>query len=400
MISFQSPPTDLTGYNPVKTATEGQWYDAEAGNRAVEFIESYCCHVKGHLAGQPLLLEQWQADIIRTMFGWKNEDSTRRYRVSYIEVSRKNGKSILIAAIALYMLFCDGEPGAEIYSAASDRDQAALVFNMSASMIRKCPELDKRSKVLDSVKRIVFEESFFRAIPADVSGSHGYNAHAIFADELHAWDRHGHEFWHVLGTSTGARLQPLMVAITTAGYDRHSVCWEQHEYARRVRDGELDDAAFLPVLYFADEDEDWIDPKVWARANPNLGISISEDYLARECKRAQDSPIYENAFRRLHLCQWTEQDVRWLQMDKWRASSTIGKTEGEYEAWCEELRGCECYGGLDLSTSIDLTCLALVFKHDDKIKVMPTFWVPEERIQDRVSRDKVPYDVWLRQGWL
>lgn len=386
----RAKPRELAGYRPDATAG-GCKYDPIAAGHAVEFIETFCCHVKGKLSGKPLLLERWQKDIVKTLFGWKLENGNRRYRKAYIEVPRKNGKSTLMAAIGLYMLFCDNEAGAEIYCAASDKDQASLVFNIGAMMIRKAPAMDGRCKVRDSMKRVIFQDSFLRAIPCDVSGAHGYHAHAILADELHAWGSHGHEFWTVLDTSVGAREQPLTVAITTAGYDRRSICWEQHEYARRVRDGVIEDESFLPVLYFAEDDEDWTDPEVWKKANPNLGVSLSLEYMERKCKEAQETPRLENDFRRLHLDQWTQQAVRFLQMKDWRSC-------GEP---LRKLDGMTCFGGLDLSSTKDTTAWVMVFPQPDgTVDVLPRIWVPEGRIDVLEKVDRVPYCQWVRDGFM
>jgi len=358
-------------------------FDPDAANRACEFFDQLC-HVKGPMAGKPLTLEEWQAeDIIRPLFGEKREDGTRRYRQAYIEIPRKNGKSTLCAALACYMLFCDRpvEMGAEVYSAASDRDQASLVFDPACEMIRQCPMLNERAKIRKSVKRVTFEEtnSFYRAIASDVHGAHGFNASCIILDEAHA--QRGRDFYDALTTSVGARRQPLFIAITTAGHDKSSVCWELHQYAKGVKEGRIDDPTFLPVIYAADPEDDWTDPATWSKANPNLGVSISQEYMEEQCVKARESAAYENTFRRLHLNQWTEQSVRVIPMESWRDCPA--------EATEETLEGERCFAGLDLASTRDVTALTLVFPQEEgRFSVLPYFFVPEEIRTDRDRQDR------------
>lgn len=362
-------------------------------NRAVEFIEICCRHVKGELAGQPFLLAPWQREIIRGMFGWERRDNhTRLFREVYIEVPRKNGKSSMGAAIALYLLFADGEQGAEIYSCAADTDQAAIIFGVAKGMVEQDPDL---KSVSESWRRsIVYKANSYHVLSAEAPSKHGKNSSGILFDELHA--QNSRELFDVLKTSTGARRQPLLVMFTTAGFDRHSICWEVHEYAQKVIDGTVNDAAFLPIIYGADEKDDWTNEKTWRKANPNFGVSIKEDYIRGECEKAKVTPAYENTFRRLHLNQWTQQDVRWLQMTEWDACAT---PPVNYDM----LHGRRCFGGLDLASTTDIAALALIFPPmmgDEVFTVLPFFWIPEDSMHDRVRRDRVPYDVWQREGYL
>jgi len=366
-------------------------YSKEKADAAIKFI-SALKFTKGEWAGRPFILQPWQKKFIRKLFGYVNKDGTRRYRTAYLEIPRKNGKSELAAAIALYLLFADGEPGAEIYSAAADREQASLVFNAAATMVRKSKWLSGISRIVDSQKRIVFykKNSFYRAISSEAYSKHGFNAHAVVYDELHVAPNR--DLWDTLQTSMGARRQPLMLAITTAGYDRNSICWEVHEYARQVRDGVIKDPSFLPVIYSADPEDDWTDEKVWAKANPNLGVTIKLDFLRQECQRAKEIPAYQNTFRRLYLNQWTQQDTRWIDMEAWRECG--GKVD------YEELANLRCWAGVDLSTTTDISSCALVFEPDSDgvVHVLSYNWVPRENIAARVRRDRVPYDLWAQQG--
>jgi len=383
-----TPPDDINGYSPL-LHSDGFTWDKDAANRAVGFIEHHCRHTKGELAGKNLILEQWQANFVGTLFGWKRPDGSRRYRKSSIWVPRKNGKTTLLAAIGLLMLCGDGEQGAEIYSAASNRDQATLMHSIACSMVRRDPDLSKVLRVLKSMKRINYEagDSFYRAIPCEAGSAHGFNPHAILADEVHTWDHHARDFWSALNTGYGARLQPLALSISTAGYDRESLAYELFDYACKVRDG-LEDPHFLPVLYFADEDDDWADPETWQKANPNYGVSVSPDFLEAECKQAKELPSRENDFRQLYLNQWTEQETRFIPMDKWH------ECQGEYP----ELDKLDCFGGIDLSSTVDLTAFVLVFPLNGSYFVKAWHFIPDYGAKKREDRDRVPYRQWQQQG--
>lgn len=364
-------------------------FDRLKAERALRFIETLR-HTKGGWAGKPISLMGWQRDIISRLFGTINPDGTRQYRTCYIELPRKQGKSTLAAAVALYLLFADHEAGAQIYSAANDRGQAALVFNDASAMTRQSAALMKRARIIDSQKRIVYhgQNSFYCAISAEAYSKFGYDSHGIIYDELHAApDR---ELWDVLTTSTGSRRQPLTLCITTAGYDRNSICWEQHDYACKVRDGIIADPTFLPIIYAAPEDADWTDEKVWHDCNPALGVFRSLEEMRTTCKKAQETPALEMTFRRLYLNQWTSSVERWLPMDKWDACA------GDVNLEC--LKGKPCYAGLDLAATTDLAALSLVFPREDGYDVLMRFWIPGDTAHDKERKDRVPYALWSRQG--
>jgi len=367
-------------------------FDERAASVAVAFFEQLLHHSKGEWAGQPFSLQSWQRKLVRDVFGWKREDGSRRYRKIYIEVPRKNGKSVMSAGIGLYLLFADGEPGAEVYSAAADREQAGIVFNEAKAMVEDSPKLLKRADVYKHSIVVDETRSFYRVLSADAFTKHGLNAHGVVIDELHA--QPNRELFDVLVTSTGARRQPLIVMITTAGYDRESVCWEQHEYAMKVQRGVIDDPEWYVAIYAADEQDDWRDPAVWHKANPNLGVTVKVSYLEAECKRAEQVPAYQNTFRRLHLDQWTQQETKWLDLAMWDA--------------CGEpvdvalLAGAKCYGGLDLASSSDIAAFLLCFPsepgEDEGYTFLPHFWIPKENMVQRALKDRVPYDAWVRDG--
>ena len=356
----------------------------------IEFFGSLY-HTKGEWAGKPFTLEPWQAEIVRKVFGTLRPDGTRQYRTVYIEVPRKNGKSTLAAGLALYLLYADGEPGAEVYSAAADRDQAAIVFEQAKAMIEGNEQLTEASEVYRRSVVVPSKGRAYKVLSADAPTKHGLNAHGIIFDELHA--QPNRDLWDVLTTSTGARRQPLVVAITTAGYDRHSICWQIHDYAIKVRDGIIKDESFLPVIFAADADDDWTSEETWKKANPGIGSTVKLDYLRQECERAKEIPAAQNTFRRLHLNQWTEQADRWIDMAVW--DRNVGDVADAV------LLGRPVFMGFDAASTTDLTALALLFPLEDgRFALRARFWMPEENVRKRVHRDRVPYDVWIRDGFI
>lgn len=353
--------------------------------RAIRLVNQLT-HTKGPFAGQPFNLRPWQVRILKQLFKTQ-KDGRRQYRTCLLMLPRKNGKSELCAALAIYFLLFDGETGAEVYSAAADKDQAALVFNVAAQMIRNDAELDAQCEIIDSQKRIVHRKSgsFYRAISAEAYSKHGFNASVVIYDELHAAQTR--ELWDVLSTSQGARSQPLMMAITTAGYDRHSILWELYAHAKKVQERPSLDPTFLPILYEAPIDADWTDEKIWRKANPALGDFRSLEEMRIAAARAKEIPAQENVFRRLYLNQWTEQAARWIAMPAWDACLVARERSS--------LRGRRCYVGMDLSSTKDLTALVAIFPDDDGgFDVLPHFFMPSDGIRERVNRDRVPYDQW------
>ena len=374
---------------------KGSYYDKDAADYAVNFIECLC-HTKGTWAHKPFKLIPWQEQIIRDIFGILKPNGYRQFTEAYIEIPKKQGKSELAAAVALLLTCGDGEERAEVYGCAADRQQAAIVFNVAADMVRMCPALAKRVKILDSQKRLIYlpTGSIYQVLSADVSNKHGFNSHGVIFDELHA--QPNRKFHDVMTKGSGdARAQPLFFNITTAGNDTKSICYEIHQKAKDILEGRKIDPTFYPVIYGADEDDDWTDPKTWMKANPSLGITVDIEKVKAACESAKQNPGEENSFRQLRLNQWVKQAVRWMPMEKWdKCAFAVSE---------EALEGRVCYGGLDLSSTTDITAFVLVFPpedEDDKYIVLPYFWIPEDNLDLRVRRDHVPYDVWERQGSL
>ena len=389
------PMRKLKKYKPTKFMAKASHYDKDAADYAVMFIESLC-HTKGTWAGKPFELIDWQEQIIRDLFGVLKPNGYRQFNTAYIEIPKKQGKSELAAAVALLLLCGDGEERAEVYGCAADRNQAKIVFDVAVDMVRFCPALSKRVKILESQKKITYlpTNSSYQVLSADVANKHGFNTHGVIFDELHT--QPNRKLFDVMLQGSGdARMQPLYFLITTAGNDTNSICYEVHQKAIDIAEGRKVDPTFYSIIYGAAEDEDWTDPEVWKKANPSLGITVGIDKVKAACESAQQNPGEENAFRQLRLNQWVKQSVRWMPMEKWDACAfTVSE---------DDLEGRICYGGLDLSSTTDITAFVLVFPpmdEEDKYYVLPYFWIPEETLDLRVRRDHVPYDLWERQGVL
>lgn len=370
-------------------------YDQRAADYAVSFIEALS-HTKGSWAGKPFELIDWQEQIIRDVFGILKPNGYRQFNTAYVEIPKKMGKSELAAAVALLLTCADGEERAEVYGCAADRQQASIVFEVAADMVRMCPALNRRVKLLASTKRLIYlpTNSFYQVLSAEAYSKHGFNIHGVVFDELHT--QPNRKLFDVMTKGSGdARMQPLYFLITTAGSDTNSICYETHQKALDILEGRKHDATFYPVIYGAKEDDDWTDPKVWKKANPSLGITVSIDKVKAACESAKQNPAEENSFRQLRLNQWVKQAVRWMPMLKWDICA--------FPVDAASLEGRVCYGGLDLSSTTDITAFVLVFPpadEDDKYRVLPSFWMPEDNIDLRVRRDHVPYDLWVRQGHL
>lgn len=380
-----------------RATLDGCYFDAAAGQRVIDFFGDFLRHSKGRWAGQPFALLPWQEDATRRLFGWKRVDGTRRYRHAYFEVPKKNGKSTWLAGLELYLLVGDGEAGAEVYCCAFDRDQASIVFDEAATMVRKSPELSAILDINETHKTITYLEQAakFRALSAEVAKQEGLNIHGLCFDELHT--QRTRAMWDTLLYGGAAREQPIKIAITTAGvYEPHAIGWEQHEYARKILSGQVEDWTTLALIYAADDADDWKDPKVWARVNPSWGVTIDPQTFAEECRKAQQSTVEENTFRRYRLNQWVQQVTRWIPLEVWDANHA-------HPVAAHTLAGRKCWGGLDLGSVSDLTASVLLFECPEEpgaLDVLARFWIPEAVLRAAKSKNRALYQQWVDAGIL
>lgn len=396
------------------------WFDQEAAEIALDFFPAYLEHHKGEFAGLPFQLLEYQDLLLtRPLFGWKRtSDNLRRFRKVFLALPKGNGKSPLGAGIGLLLTFADDEDGAEVYAAAADREQAAVVFDTARYMVEASPALRSRASVMRRLIEYPERHSIYRVLSADVRGKHGPNIHGLIFDEFHA--QPSRDLYEALYRGTTKRLQPVILMITTAGDDDESICAEEWEYARHVIDGAYPDDSYLPVIFEATPDDDWTDPEVWQRVNPGLGVTVKRDAIEAECRAAQNEPRKRNDFLRYHLNRWTQQATAWIPIEWWDACD-------EPVLLDETLAERPVYGGLDLAQKIDLAAHALVFQSpadplelevltaededaedlvkktlslDYSIDIIPSFWIPEETMFEHERQDRVPYSLWAERGFV
>jgi len=375
-------------------------YDSERADRAVHFFQEYLTHTKGRWGGQRFYLLPWQEhQVIRPLYGIINPDTgLRQFRVCYICIPKKNGKSEIAAGVALELLGADGEAGPEVYSAACDKIQASLVFDVAKQMVRQDQRLHRKLKIVDSTKRIMAPSSagFYRVLSSDVKTKHGINAHGVIFDELHA--QPNDRLWKVLTKgSMDARSQPILFVITTAGGEDSTVWKEEHDYCEQILNGTVDNPEVLPVIYSLPLEEDWEDEENWKKANPSMGDGpehiFNIDRMRAMFIEAKEKPSEVNMFRRLRLNQCLSDATKFIDMDKWRHPG--GPVD------YGELKGRKCYGGLDLSSTTDLSAYWLVFPFEDgSVKTIGWAWCPAKQLEKRAKQDNVPYDQFARDGWL
>ena len=385
----------LKNYKPSRFMLPTSHYDKAKADRAVKFIENLC-HTKGKWAGKRFWLLPWQEQLIRDIFGIVKPDGYRQFRTAFVEICKKVGKSELAAAVALYLLYADNEPSAEVYGAAADRQQASIVFDVAKQMVEMSPALLKRSKLMTATKRIVNygNSGYYQVLSAEVGGKHGFSVSGLVFDEIHT--QPNRQLYDVLTKgSSDARQNPLHFIITTAGTDRHSIAYELHTKAVDILEGRRVDPTFYPVVYGLKDDEDWEDEANWYKVNPSLGYTVDIERLRDAYREAKQNPADEMTFKWLRLNMWVSSTVAWIP----DAIFMKGNEEIDLPA----LEGRDCYGGLDLSSTGDITALVLMFPprdEDEKYILLPFFWVPEETIPQRVKAASVPYDIWEKQGYL
>ena len=364
---------------------------ATTADRAIRFIGELT--LDGDYLGEPFVLQDWQKDILRQLLA-EDDSGERAIRECNIWLPRKNGKTILISAVATFFLFTEKSAG-EIYTAAAEREQAGIIYRMVAGMVRRNPLLRSKCKLLDSQKRIIHKTTgtLFCSLSSEAGTKHGFNPSLVIGDEIHVWKNR--ELWTALttGSATRTRHPPLFITITTAGlYSKTSFEWEKWDYASKVSQGTFEDDTCLPIIYAADLEEDWLDEDVWHRVNPALGTFRSIDDMRLLAEKAQRVPALEADFRRLYLNQHTSYQTRWLKMDSWDAGFQSSIAEPAY------LEGQPCWCGLDLSTKSDVTAFVMVFRHEDGYAFLPRFWIPRDTALLHEQDDRVPYTRWIKDG--
>ena len=385
----------LKNYKPSQFMLPTSHYDKKKADRAVTFIENLC-HTKGKWAGTPFWLLPWQEQLIRDIFGIVKPDGNRQFRTAFVEICKKVGKSELAAAVALYLLYADNEPSAEVYGAAADRQQASIVFDVAKQMVEMAPALMKRSKLMGATKRIVnySNAGYYQVLSAEVGGKHGFSVSGLVFDEIHT--QPNRQLYDVLTKgSSDARQNPLHFIITTAGNDRHSIAYELHTKAVDILEGRRVDPTFYPVVYGLKDDEDWEDEANWYKVNPSLGYTVDIERLRDAYREAKQNPADEITFKWLRCNMWVSSTVAWI--------SDAIYMRGNEPIDMDALAGRDCYAGLDLSSTGDITALVLIFPprdEEEKYVLLPYFWIPEETIPRRVKANSVPYDIWEKQGYI
>jgi len=371
----------------------GLFWDIESAQRAIDFFAKVLKLNGGEHEGAPFILLPWQSFIVGSIFGWKASDGYRRYRMVYVESGKGSGKSPLAGGVGLYCLVADKEPRAEVYAAATKKDQAMILFRDAVAMVDQSPALSQRINKSGGTGKewnlaFVQTGSFFRPISSD-DGQSGPRPHCALIDEVH--EHKSNQVVEMMRAGTKGRRQALMFLITNSGHDKTSVCFEYHEYGRKVAAGDLEDDSFFSFICSLDEGDDpFKDESCWGKANPSLGHTFTEKYLREQVTQARGMPSKESIVRRLNFCQWVESADPWIDSDTWM------KCEQDFDP--DDLAGEECYGGLDLSGSRDLTSLALYFPRLKKLLV--EFWTPKDTLLERAKTDHVPYDAWLRNGFI
>lgn len=384
------------------------YYSHEAADHAVEFFEKLK-HSKGEWGRKPFILEPWQEyDRIRQIFGWlKKETHTRRFTVIWTEVAKKNGKSTEGAGIGLYLTVADNEPGAEIYSAATKLDQARIIHSEATRMARASSDLASHVVVLKNNISMPMIGSKYEPVGSDSGNLDGINPSGALGDEIHRWkDR---DLWDVLEQSMATRREPMLWACTTAGTGRTSFCYQQRDYMLKVLQQVIEDDSVYPYIAtldgFDEADvearDDPYDETVWVKANPNLGASIKLDELRRQAAKARTSVAQENAYLRYRMNIWTQQSVRWLPMHKWDQCKGDWPNDENGLLSLDGMLGEECYGGLDMATTFDIAAFVLAFpRPNERVRLLPFFFLPEDVMEERWMRDKVPYPQWAKEGFI
>ena len=372
---------------------EGCTFDTTKGQHACDFIENFCRQSKGRWAGQPLKLLDWQRDFLMRLYGWRRADGRRRFKKFYIEVAKKNGKTTLLSALHLYELIA-GDDGPECYNNACDRDQASMLFDESARMVRSSPDLSKRLEVIDSRKTIVFPQrnGRMRANSSESGSKDGLNPSFTTFDELHR--QPNRDLWDVFEYAGVARLESLLGAITTAGDEEEGIWFELREYAEKVNAGTIEDSTFLGIVYRADPADDLDDPATWRKANPSLGVMIDEEDFRRELTEAKEVPVKLNNFKRLRLNIVARAAAKFFSMEKWKACAAPRVLT------LADFRDGETFLGLDLADRNDLAAMAILTRKGHRFRLRVRFWCPSGNLLALERQTRMPYRLWAEKGFL
>ena len=376
-------------YNDLENALDKGWYfDRKAAIRAIGFIEKLK-HTKGKWAGQRFKLELWQQFILWNIFGWMKADGTRRFRYVYVEIARKNGKTALSAGIGLYMLFADGEARPEVYSAATVKDQARICFSDAVEIVKKT---DLKNYLSPYRNSIVYElkGGTMKPLSSDYGTHDGLNPSCGIIDEFHAHKDSG--MFDVIKSAFGARRQPLMFIITTAGFNKNGACYAYRSNVIKILQGINEDDSLFGIIYTLDSKEEWDNPKMWIKSNPNLGVSVFPEYLADQVNDAKNRPEAVRNVMTKNVNLWVDAEKTWILDDMWQ--KCIGTTD------IKSLRGCKCWGGLDLSNVSDITAFVLLFHENEKFQLLPFFWIPEDKMLEKIRKENINYDKWSSLGFV
>ena len=383
-------PKEVSFYNKITDEIETHTYifDEKKSLRCIHFIEKYCKQSKGIWSGKPLKLELFQKAFLQSLFGFVDKDTgLRKYKKAIFFVARKNGKSVLDSAIANYMLTKDNEGGAEVYSVATKKEQSKIVWEESKKMIKKSPALAKRIRCLIGGIYYDATDSVFRALASDSNSLDGLNAHLVIADEVHAWK--DKNLLDVMFDSMSARTQPILLETSTMGTIRQNVFDIEYDYASQVIDGAIQDETLLPIIYELDEEKEWTEEECWYKANPALGVIKSTKDLREKVERAKANPIELVNL----LCK--DFNIRQNTINAWLSFDDLNN-EKIYNEWKDTY----CIAGVDLSSTTDLTCATLLGVKNKEIRVKQMYWLPTNSLEKKVKDDRIPYDKWLKAGWL
>lgn len=369
------------------------YFDEKSAGFAIDFF-SFLRHTKGRWAGQPVMLEPWQQFMIWCIYGWKRVDTGfRRFQIVYIEVARKNGKSTMFAGLGILGVMADGEAEAEVYSAATKKDQAKIIWDQACSMVKKSSDIKKHISLFQNSIVVKSSGSKFIPLSSDTDSMDGLNVSMGLIDEYHA--HKNDEMYNVLRSAMGSRDQPLLAIITTSGFNTASSCKREHDYVSQLLEGRQINENYFGIIYTLDKGDDWQDEQNWIKSNPNLGVSINIEGLRSQFNEARSRPSKINEFKTKRLNIWTNAYTRWILGEKW--------TKNVSDISLDNFKGRRCYAAIDLSTTIDISGYCLCFPpegNETKYSLFWKFFIPEEGLRDRSLKEDVPYDVWINKGYV